>query len=94
MRRIDLKTGRPMSERYPDSEVYASQAAEPPDREMPTDWEMPTPAKWFLVFALGIIPGLIVLACVLSHRQWLRIVGWWLAFILLVGTLMSIGTLH
>ena len=75
MRRIDPKTGRPTDERYPESETYAEPAA----------------AKWFIVLANGIIPGLIVLACVLSHRDWLRTLGWILAFGLLFVECVSLA---
>ena len=82
MRRIDPKTGRPTDERYPESETYAEPTA---------DWEMPTAAKWFIVLSNGIILGLIVLACVLSHRDWLRTLGWILAFGLLFVECVSLA---
>ena len=85
MRRIDPKTGKPTDERYPEDETYAA----------PEDWEMPTAAKWFIVLSNGIILGLIVLACVLSHRGWLRALGWCLAFGLLAVNCVALAqTVH
>ena len=86
MRRIDPETGRPTDERYPDSETYAAPTS---------DWEMPTTAKWFIVLACGVVPGLVILACVLSHRGWLRALGWCLAFGLLAVNCVALAqTVH